>query len=104
MGLHASRLPLPRAGPGARDAPLREGGPAAPAVARMNEKLSARSRELLASGRVAHLATADQYASPHVVPIVFVYEHPLQYTPIDANHESGDHWHELRPLRNGDTN
>ena len=70
----------------------------------MNEKLSARSRELLASGRVAHLATADQYARPHVVPIVFVYEHPLLYTPIDAKRKSVDDWHELRRVKNVETN
>ena len=70
----------------------------------MNERLSARSRELLANGRVAHLATADQYARPHVVPIVFVYEHPLLYTPIDAKRKSVDDWNELRRVKNVETN
>src|SRR5207247_3899581 len=88
-GLQSPRLPLPRTGSGASDPALREGGPAtAPA---MTEKLSVRSRELLLLERVARLATADQYARPHIVPIVFVYEDPFVFTPIDAKRKSVEH-------------
>ena len=66
--------------------------------------LSARSRELLTSARVAHLATADQYARPHIVPIVFVYEDPVIYTPIDAKPKSVEDWRDLRRIRNVETN
>jgi PPOX class probable F420-dependent enzyme len=61
-------------------------------------------RDLLASARVAHLATADQYARPHVVPIVFVYEHPHLYTPIDRKPKRHDDWRRLRRVQNVVTN
>ncbi|MDQ2912704.1 MAG: TIGR03668 family PPOX class F420-dependent oxidoreductase [Chloroflexota bacterium] len=70
----------------------------------MSEKLSARSLELLTLERVARLATADQYARPHVVPIVFVYEEPFVFTPIDAKPKSGEDWRELRRIKNVETN
>jgi PPOX class probable F420-dependent enzyme len=70
----------------------------------MSDKVSARSLELLTLERVAHLATADQYARPHVVPIVFVYEHPFVYTPIDAKPKSVDDWRDLRRIQNVETN
>ena len=66
--------------------------------------LSARSKELLSSSRVGHLATADQYARPHVVPIVFVYEENVLYTPIDAKRKSVEDWRDLRRIRNIETN
>lgn len=66
--------------------------------------LSAPARALLAESRVAHLATADQYARPHVVPIVFVYEEPFLFTPIDRKPKSVADWRELRRVRNIDTN
>jgi PPOX class probable F420-dependent enzyme len=53
---------------------------------------------------VAHLATADQYARPHLVPIVFVYEDPFVFTPIDAKPKSVDNWHDLRRIQNVETN
>ncbi len=68
------------------------------------EKLSARSLELLATERVAHLATADQYARPHIVPIVFVYEPGVLYTPIDAKRKSVDDWRALRRVKNVEAN
>jgi PPOX class probable F420-dependent enzyme len=70
----------------------------------MSPKLSARSFELLTLERVARLATADQYARPHVVPIVFVYEDPFLFTPIDAKPKSVDDWRELRRIKNIETN
>jgi len=70
----------------------------------MSEKLTTRSFELLTLERVAHLATADQYARPHVVPIVFVYEHPFVFTPIDAKPKSVEDWHDLRRIQNIETN
>ena len=70
----------------------------------MSEKLSVRSVELLTLERVAHLATADQYARPHLVPIVFVYEDPFVFTPIDAKRKSVDDWRDLRRIKNVETN
>jgi PPOX class probable F420-dependent enzyme len=69
----------------------------------MSEALSARSRELLETARVAHLGTADQYARPHVVPIVFVFEAPYVFTPIDGKRKSVE-WRELRRVKNVETN
>ena len=66
--------------------------------------LSAAARELLKSARVAHFATADQYARPHVVPIVFVWREPLLYTPLDRKPKRDDDWHALRRVRNLETN
>jgi len=66
--------------------------------------LSAAARELLTAGRVAHLATADQYARPHVVPIVFVWRDPVLYTPLDRKPKREDDWHALRRVRNIETN
>ena len=70
----------------------------------MTQKLSTRSVELLTLERVARLATADQYARAHVVPIVFVYEHPFVFTPIDAKPKSVEDWHDLRRIKNIETN
>ena len=67
-------------------------------------ELSATSRELLATARTAHLATSDQYARPHVVPIVFVWRDPLLYTPLDRKPKREDDWHALRRVRNIETN
>ena len=66
--------------------------------------LSAAARELLTAGRGAHLATADQYARPHVVPIVFVWRDPVLYTPLDRKPKREDDWHALRRVRNIETN
>jgi len=65
---------------------------------------SAAARELLANGRVAHLATADQYARPHAVPIVFVWREGILYTPLDRKPKRDDDWHALRRVRNIETN
>jgi PPOX class probable F420-dependent enzyme len=67
-------------------------------------RLSAASRELLTAGRVGHLATSDQYARPHVVPIVFVWREPVLYTPLDKKPKRDDDWHALRRVRNIETN
>jgi PPOX class probable F420-dependent enzyme len=66
--------------------------------------LSASARELLRTARIAHLATSDQYARPHVVPIVFVWQEPVLYTPLDRKPKRGDDWHALRRVRNIETN
>jgi len=66
--------------------------------------LSAQARELLTTARVAHLATADQYARPHVVPIVFVWRDGILYTPLDRKPKRDDDWHALRRVRNIETN
>jgi PPOX class probable F420-dependent enzyme len=66
--------------------------------------LSVSARELVATARVAHLATSDQYARPHVVPIVFVLLEPVLYTPLDRKPKRDDDWHALRRVRNIETN
>ena len=66
--------------------------------------LSPAARELLAAARVAHLATSDQYAKPHNVPIVFVWREGLLYTPLDRKPKRDDDWHALRRVRNIETN
>ncbi|MEK7863748.1 MAG: TIGR03668 family PPOX class F420-dependent oxidoreductase [Chloroflexota bacterium] len=66
--------------------------------------LDARARELLASARVAHLATADQYSRPHVVPIVFAIQGDVLYFPLDRKPKREDDWHMLRRVRNIETN
>jgi PPOX class probable F420-dependent enzyme len=66
--------------------------------------LSAGARDLLFTARVAHLATSDQYARPHVVPIVFVWIDDVLYTPLDRKPKRDDDWHALRRVRNIETN
>lgn len=67
-------------------------------------ELDAASQALLASARVAHLATADQYARPHVVPVVFVITDDVLYFPLDRKPKREDDWHRLRRVRNIETN
>ena len=62
------------------------------------------ARALLASARVAHLATADQYSRPHNVPIVFVVQEDRLYFPLDRKPKREDDWHMLRRVRNIETN
>jgi PPOX class probable F420-dependent enzyme len=66
--------------------------------------LSAAARKLLTTARVAHLATSDQYARPHVVPVVFVWREAVLYTPLDRKPKRDDDWHALRRVRNIETN
>jgi PPOX class probable F420-dependent enzyme len=66
--------------------------------------LSAAARELLANARTGHLATSDQYARPHVVPIVFVWCEGVLYTALDRKPKRDDDWHALRRVRNIETN
>ncbi len=51
------------------------------------------AREFLLARRVAHLATADAQAVPHVVPVCFALAAATAYITIDAKPKSG------RPLR-----
>ncbi len=67
-------------------------------------ELDAASRALLENARVAHLATADQYARPHVVPIVFIWRDDRLYFPLDRKPKREDDWHMLRRVRNIETN
>jgi PPOX class probable F420-dependent enzyme len=67
-------------------------------------RLGARSQKLLAEGRIAHLATADQYARPHLVPIVFAWQDVYLFTPIDRKPKSVSDWRELRRVRNIEAN
>jgi PPOX class probable F420-dependent enzyme len=66
--------------------------------------LSAASHDLLDRARIAHLATADQYARPHVIPIVFVWGEGRLYFPLDRKPKREDDWHMLRRVRNIETN
>jgi PPOX class probable F420-dependent enzyme len=60
--------------------------------------LSDSERHFLAQQRVAHLATADQRAVPHVVPVCFaIREHTLYVTIDEKPKRSGT---ALRRLRN----
>lgn len=58
----------------------------------------------LLDARVARMATSDQYARPHVIPIVFVYDHPYLYTPIDSKPKKVGDWRHLRRVQNVVTN
>lgn len=66
--------------------------------------LSRESLELLGHARVAHLATADQYARPHAIPIVFVWGEDKLYFPVDRKPKHHDDWRLLRRIRNIETN
>jgi PPOX class probable F420-dependent enzyme len=46
-------------------------------------KLSDQERRFLAHRRIAHLATADSHAAPHVVPVCFVMSEGTLYITID---------------------
>lgn len=45
--------------------------------------VSHHQRKLLDEVRIAHLATADATATPHVIPICFAYDDPFTYSVID---------------------
>ena len=45
--------------------------------------VSHHQRKLFDEVRIAHLATADASATPHVIPICFVYDDPFTYSVID---------------------
>jgi PPOX class probable F420-dependent enzyme len=47
-------------------------------------RLTPHASRLLRSARVAHLATADASARPHVVPICFAVDGRELFTPIDS--------------------
>lgn len=61
--------------------------------------LSEHERRFLASLRVAHLATADNSAAPHVVPVCFVVRADTVYITIDAKPKSRPA-NELKRVRN----
>ena len=67
-------------------------------------ELDAATRAFVDAARVAHLATADQYARPHAVPIVFVIRGDRLYFPLDRKPKREDDWHMLRRVRNIETN
>ena len=66
--------------------------------------LDVAAQRLLVEARVAHLATADQYARPHAIPIVFVIRGDRLYFPLDRKPKREDDWHMLRRVRNIETN
>ncbi len=47
-------------------------------------ELASSTRRFLNEQRVARLGTVDERGRPHVVPIVFVYDDGVLYTPIDS--------------------
>jgi PPOX class probable F420-dependent enzyme len=63
--------------------------------------LSDRARAFLLSRRVAHLATADAAAVPHVVPVCFALDAASLYVTIDAKPKSG---RKLKRLANLEAN
>src|SRR5438132_12072104 len=64
---------------------FREGAPrASPSTLRLRTTmLSERARRFLAQQRIAHLATADRGAVPHVVPVCFAVSAETLYITID---------------------
>ncbi len=56
--------------------------------------------DLLASARVAHLATADREGRPHAVPICFVWRAGALYTPLDLKPKRSADPRRLRRVRN----
>ena len=46
-------------------------------------RLTPDALRLIRSARIAHLATADQFGQPHVVPICFAFDGKYFYSPID---------------------
>jgi PPOX class probable F420-dependent enzyme len=46
-------------------------------------RLTPRASRLVQTARIAHLATADASGRPHVIPICFVFDGKLFYSPID---------------------
>ena len=46
-------------------------------------RLSPHASRLIRSARIAHLATADKFGHPHVIPICFVFDGKDFYSPID---------------------
>ena len=61
--------------------------------------IDAEVRAFIESQRVARLATVDERARPHVVPICFALLGDTLWTPIDEKPKSGDYTR-LRRLRN----
>jgi len=61
--------------------------------------LSDRERRFVAHRRVAHLATADQHAVPHVVPVCFVLAGDTLYIGIDRKPKRVE-GHALKRMRN----
>lgn len=53
----------------------------------------------IASQRVAHLATADSFGAPHVIPICFVLDGDTLYTALDAKSKRVD-VRDLKRVRN----
>ena len=46
-------------------------------------RLTTHALRLIRSARIAHLATADRFGQPHVVPICFAFDGKSFYSPID---------------------
>ena len=46
-------------------------------------ELSTGASRLIRAARVAHLATANKFGHPHVIPICFVFDGKDFYSPID---------------------
>ncbi len=56
--------------------------------------------DLLATARVAHLATAAPDGRPHVVPICFAWRDGILYTPLDLKPKRSRDPRRLRRVRN----
>ena len=62
-------------------------------------RLSPHALQLIRSARIAHLATADRFGQPHVVPICFAFDGKYFYSPIDEK-PKGTAPNNLKRLRN----
>ena len=51
-------------------------------------EITSSARRFLREQRIARLATVDERGRPHIVPIVFVYDEGVVYTPIDSKPKS----------------
>lgn len=61
--------------------------------------ISEELRNFIESQRVARLATVDERARPHIVPVCFALDRDVLYTPIDEKPKRGEA-RSLRRLRN----
>lgn len=62
-------------------------------------QLSNKQKAFVRSARVARLATADKHGQPHVIPICFVFDGKVLYSPIDEKPKRSSPL-ELKRLRN----
>ncbi|MDX1522306.1 MAG: pyridoxamine 5'-phosphate oxidase family protein, partial [Anaerolineae bacterium] len=62
--------------------------------------LSDWEQEFIFSQPIARLATVDGSGQPHVIPIVYVFDHMRFFTPIDGKKKRTTQARQLRRVRN----